>query len=385
MPPYERTSPSQITTFELCQRRWRFGSIERLPQPQSPEAAAGEALHKEMENWELNGVTPTHPSCVAATQLPEVQAPPGDDSVLIEAKTTVPPLLISGVPVNGRVDRLDARDPVHPFVLDWKSKGRQLRPMTATKLSKDAQLLIYGAWTFELLPEAVDVVLAHGYLGREISSPYARIVKTEPLPRSYVVSAVAELAPTVEAMVHAAEVEDTLKLPANDSACNAFGTRCPFYERCFPTVTARLQSMFATGETDVSLLDKLKANAGAAAIPDPVPSTSATPKPATGATSSTAPAGTLTLYIDILPEKGVDNATRLEDEIARRTDVITKAHGVKTLFEKPLDFGKGKDLLVESFRSNPPTGIVLASSAGLYSAAIIEVLKPLAPVVCRGF
>jgi hypothetical protein len=181
--------------------------------------------------------------------------------------------------------------------------------------------------------------------------------------------------PTVEEMVAQSQVADAMDVEPNPKACNDYGKRCHFYSRCFPDANA--------GDI-MSLLEKLKSNTGAASIPDPVPSTSATPRPEAGATSSTAPAGTLMLYIDILPEKGIDNVVRLEDEIARRVDAITKAHNVKSLYDAPLNFGKGRDLLVETFRTNPPTGIVLASSSGLYSAAIIEVLKPIAPIVCRG-
>jgi hypothetical protein len=419
---YNRTSPSQITTWQLCRRRWHFGSVKYLPQPQSPEAEKGEDMHGEMEDLELEGIRPVHPSCRLAADLPEMRdAKPGDENIIVEAYTTKPPLMFIrdeaglyrvgaelqkgdkfSVGVKGRVDRLDARDPVHPVVLDWKSKGKTLRGLSPAKLELDPQLLLYGAWAMLLLPEAEDVVLAHGYLGREEEFPYAKVVKTRPLLRSVVLERTAMFGPQVEQMAKDAEVENTLDLPlpplspsGRRQACHAFGTPCPFLNRCFPTGTEAFSEAFAaTPDEDeevvpMSLLDKLQSQPGAASISTPPPSagpTSATAAPTPGSTDAAAPFALegLYLYIDIVAEKGPDaSVTRLEDEIAKRTEAILKEHGAKTLFDAPLNFGKGKNLLVESFRTNPPIGVVVASCHGI-SADILEVLKPHAIVVWRG-
>lgn len=379
--PYDKTSPSQITTFQLCERRWHFGSIKKLPQPQSPDAAKGEAMHKEMERWSLDGVMPTHPSCIEATTLEEVQAPTNHESILIEGKTTKPAFYLGTrkVLLNGRIDRVDARDLSNPLILDWKSKGKTLYALSRPKLAVDIQLNTYAAWLLTLMPDAEGVWLAHGYLGREEEYPYAKIVKTkEPVKRADVFKLMKTLDPIVDRMAELAEVDDTLSLPlppadasGRRQACHAYGMQCPFYSSCIGK------------EAEMPLLDKMQSQAGADKIPAPSPSTSVTPGPKSGATTGTGT--TLYVYIDTIPEKGVDSVVRLDDEIARRTEEIIKAHGAKTLFDPPLNFGKGRDLLVESFRKNPPTGVVLATSAGLYSAQIIEVLTPQAAAVWRGF
>lgn len=380
-PAYTKTSPSQIETFRRCKSRWYFGSILRLPQPQSPEAEKGEAMHREIEKWELEGVEPTHPSCKLAIALPDLVDSIANEAILIEWNTTkcADPTTIAGVILNGRVDRLDARDTDYPLVWDWKSKGKKLKGMTKAALAKDPQLISYAKAALGILPQAKGVRLAHCYIGRDEETPYAKPVITDPIDRADVDARFNELAPTVEEMAALSQVSDPQSIPKNTDDCWAFGSRCPFYDTCKP------HPLTPEKEEAMSLLEKLKANAGAASIPSPTPSTSATPVPEVGAASSTAPASVLTVYIDAMPEKGVTEFTRLEDEISKRCEAIAKAHGVKTIYEKPLDFGKGRDALVESFRTNPPKGVVVAKSAGLYSAAILEVLTPLAPVVWRGF
>lgn len=393
--PYVRTSPSQISAFRTCKRRWFFGSILKLPQPQSPEAAEGEAMHKELEAYERHGTLPTHPSCLEAIKLDGIADSVGHEHILIEANTFECSDDVkvwfggkdTGVILNGRIDRLDARDEEYPLVWDWKSKGKTLRPMSKKKLAEDPQLLTYAAWALNVIPTAKGVRLAHGYIGRDAENPYAKAVITDRISRETVLKSVQALDSTVLEMRAVSQLEDPMAVSIEDrdeNACNAYGQRCPFYDRCFQPGN---QLAAALGG-NVSLLDKLTAN-NTENIPTPTPSTApsatSTPAPTPGATSSTFPAASLVLYIDCVPEKGAVEFIRLEDEIAARTDAIIRAHNAKTLHDAPLNFGKGKDLLVESFRSTPPKGVVVATSAGLYAPMVLEVLKPLAPIVWRGF
>jgi hypothetical protein len=86
---------------------------------------------------------------------------------------------------------------------------------------------------------------------------------------------------------------EPLDLPPNYNACYEFGTICPFYGRCFPTVTHRFKAMFnddAPQGDDVGILEKLRANAGASTLP-PLPgatTTTAVPVSDASATSTAA-------------------------------------------------------------------------------------------------
>ena len=101
------------------------------------------------------------------------------------------------------------------------------------------------------------------------------------------------------------------------------------------------------------------------------------------------PVGDLYLYVDCY-DTSVKDTVRLEDEIARRTPEVLRQVAAKERrpeFEKAIDvreipYGAGTATLLASFKSNPPTGHVVASMVGL-SAQIVEVLAPLAKRVVR--
>lgn len=281
MAPYVKTSPSQVSTYKMCPRRWYFGSILKLPQgPQSPEATEGDRMHKQRENWQQYGIPPKHPSVTMTTSW---TAPPRTENILIEVKTTELELDVgdSKVAVNGRVDFTDATDPLHITVLDWKSKGhlKDFRVKTpslrvkkiaaaAIALETDEQLCFYGAWAFVKYPDAVDVVLGHGYMVRDEVNPDAELITTRPLPKTHVDGVIASIVPTLEAMKMDAQATRAEDVAIDTTACWAFGQRCPFYSNCTRPEQS-FGSMFGEPENDVTLLETLRLSPGASEIPDP--------------------------------------------------------------------------------------------------------------------
>jgi len=409
---YLNTSPSQITTFELCEARWGFGSILKLPQTQSPEAEYGEKVtHKQQEDYFLSGTLPTHPANRIALTWAEL-APPKTPGVEIEQWLSG--FKLAGLNVRGRVDYRDLRNRKAPLIIDWKSKGKPNNLKSEYELETDIQLNVYAGELLHKLPEAEAVSVAHGYIARSETQPWAQLVKTSPMPRETVQERLKSFEPVLESMKSAASKPEA-EWARNEKACYAFGRLCDFYNRCHG-VAEGLEAVDlepihtpvpVTGETSMSLKEKLEtikfekpAKSGAVGIiPPDAPRydlAKANEKagievriapPAKGETTSTgspSPGTTsgFELYVDCTPVPS-PTAVRLEDEIHRRTEVICRNHGTKSLHDKPLDFGKGKDKLADSFRAEPPSGVVLATTGGL-STAVIEVLVPLATKVVRG-
>lgn len=397
MPPFLSSSASQIGTFNECEQHWYNIHVLKMPVEQSPTAFAGEVLHKQAEDYTTKGTEPTHPSVKLALQY---LAPPKTPGVFAEFWLDAPKLYIkladgTLIKMNGKVDYRDERNPKLPKVYDFKSKEKLDRYLkTPRTLTKDVQVNVYGAWALEKYKEAEAVEFAHIYLIRPEELADVKFVGVE-VPREQILENVqAFIVPPLERMK---EVADGRTPPEkNYNKCSRwFGRECPFYANCHTATSDRLASMSFTapateGEVTVSLMDKLRATKDAeptiplpeafvgAAAPE-----SATPAPEAGNTSSTG-AG-FELYIDTVPTKGVTTYLRLEEEIHRRSEIICKAVGAKSLHEKPLDFGKGRDKLADSFRTEPPTGVVLATTGGL-STAVIEVLSglPTARKVFRG-
>lgn len=304
MAPYVRTSPSQRSTWDRCRRRWHYGSRQYLPQGESPYAAEGKEIHKQREDYQRDGKSPTHAS-VALTL--DWTPPPGTSGIVIETKTTDPAYKIGRTELllNGRIDYVDERNTVSPLVLDFKGKGpsftKELRTEKALdkirkQLEGDIQLNLYGAWILQKFPEAESVSYAHGYIGRLVDpknpekkiEPWAKYVETKPVPRKQILEYVATLEPGFEQMKLDAEA-DIESLPRNDDACFDYGERCPFYTVCKPTDGFKGLKFDDVKEEDVGLIDTLRKSPGASSIPDPkefVGTTTVTQVPTEGAASS---------------------------------------------------------------------------------------------------
>ncbi len=296
---YTRTSPSQRGTFDLCKRRWYFGSILKLPQPQSPEAAEGDKLHKQREDWQNHGIEPAHPS-VALTK--GMTAPPGTPGIEVEAKTTNPPLYIAGLLINGRIDFLDGRDPSYPSIIDWKSKGSLKGALSKRKLAEDTQLSIYGKWALVKFPSAAQVDIGHGYIVRSTETPGAKLVSVT-LTAEHINATVEAMIPGFNEMKRYSQAAsaDEVPIPEVDhngriNACWAFGQLCPYIKQCQPLKDATFETMFGDDGEDMSLISKLKEQPGLSAIPDPadfVGTPNATPAPVAATETPTGPKKTL--------------------------------------------------------------------------------------------
>src|SRR3990172_4188278 len=66
--PFAQKSVSALRDFDTCRRTGLLKNIVVLQPPQHPKAAAGEALHREIENWILHEKPPGHPSVAYAVE-----------------------------------------------------------------------------------------------------------------------------------------------------------------------------------------------------------------------------------------------------------------------------------------------------------------------------
>ncbi len=238
---YVASSASQISTFGECEEHWFNASILKMPVPSTDAASAGDAVHKEMENYSVAGTEPKHPSAILAKAW---LAPPKVKGVWVEQWLQDPNLVIGGVRLRGRVDYIDARDPKVPYVLDFKSKGKfDAYLKTEHQLEVDTQLNIYGAWMLLKVPVSEAVAFAHGYILRDEFNPDVRLVKTEPVPREKILDRMKEVEPTLARMKEVAA--GTVTADKNYKKCDRwFGGACPFKSKCFPADASPFASVF---------------------------------------------------------------------------------------------------------------------------------------------
>ena len=95
------TSPSQLSAFKLCRRRWWRESVNGERTPSGPAAERGSAIHAELEAYLGEGVAPV--DGVARSMLRALPAPGSIPRAQIEVDFSFTP---EGwpVPVRGRVE-----------------------------------------------------------------------------------------------------------------------------------------------------------------------------------------------------------------------------------------------------------------------------------------
>jgi len=355
--------------------------------PQSASQALGEAIHKQVEDYLLEGKPPDLPSVASAIDKGLVP-PTGGQYLVEEPKDYGMRLLCADVPVKGRIDLL-----VPPLagellvrVVDWKSASSFRYVPEPDVLTRDVQGVLYLKYAFENYPFATHGQFRHVYLLTKGTG--SKKVDADVVDRAFVEGQWSHIEQTVEEM----KATGTRPLPvvaqtqANLSHCSNYGG-CSFRDRCPAASKGLVESMFeaekaatsaqsdgsSEGVTMSTLAEKLKARKAAtqSIIPPDAPGGDKVPETAEGivapvpvveapvveapiveapvveapvvetlvveapvveapVVAQAAASEDLTLFIDCYPEKATFETLRaLEDEIAARTPSLL-AHLQKT-------------------------------------------------------
>ncbi len=161
------TSYSALSTFEICERRYRYAYIDRLPRRPSPARAAGAALHRAVAGESLSAGDPDAPD---ASDLPgDVEAAlAGHEHWLAsyrasrfasrQAQVVEHPFALAldaGV-IRGTIDRIDRLPDGSVEIVDFKTG----RARADEELEADLQLPIYALAAGQLLDLAPDRIRA---------------------------------------------------------------------------------------------------------------------------------------------------------------------------------------------------------------------------------
>lgn len=228
----KHVSASQISTFELCQRKWWYEKIAGIKPPPSESTAVGESIHTQIEQYyETNGaVLPAHASARDLLQRPEIPQPgPG---LLIEVpRNRQMSITYADVPVQGRIDLLNLRQLPDGLVtvVDWKSAGSTRYLKKPQELADNTQLTTYGKWVFDTYPEATHVSYVHGYVFTRKTG--SKVVPTPPLPKEQVLDTASDIDRTVGEMKRVARLTEAQDVLPTLDACDAYGG-CPYQSRC---------------------------------------------------------------------------------------------------------------------------------------------------------
>ena len=260
------SSASQVSTAELCLRKWAFRKIDKIESPPNKYAAFGSRVHKLLEEWFKDGTPPpnTAEGRVARNILGHLP-PPQTPGILVERKID---LMLGGVPMVGYVDLSILEGRERPFVSDHKTTSGLQWALAADDMHNDVQCSIYA---YEAMvrtnSKTVDVQWTYGTRDGKRSLPVSRKLSLDEIrPR---------LKRTAETVANLRDIFNEqipgLELPYDAAGCEAYGG-CPYQSICNLTPQERMQSIMSQKNTESAFLAKLRAKKGnGATTPTPHP------------------------------------------------------------------------------------------------------------------
>ena len=232
-----RISPTALSTWRGCARRWWYEYVAGLRPPSGPAAELGTAVHAAIETYLLGGDWPAGRAAGIARagvrRLEDLRSQVAAGRAVVEASTP-DGLTIGPLPLRGRIDYYcaDPGDGV-PHVVDFKTTSDVRRRLAEVELSTDPQAAIY-AWA--MAPGAPVVRVEHLVLATRGTAEAVPVEAT--LTRAAIEEIVGHAADDAGQMARAAAEGDGEAVAPTLTACARYGG-CPHASRCSASPTSR--------------------------------------------------------------------------------------------------------------------------------------------------
>lgn len=339
-----RTSVSQINTFDLCQRKWWYDKVGKLPRKTGVAQNLGTEIHAQIEHYLTTGEDVL--GTIAAEGKEFLPAPSSD--LLIETPLTNPEMTSHGVLWRGFVDCVVPG--TVPEVIDWKTTSSIERyAKHASALREDVQTTTYAEWIARKF--GVDQVKVSLVYFQTKGARCAEKVSTV-LDLTVIRDVWQKTEAKVAAQKIVARETDPTNVEGNTEACTAYGG-CDFASVC-PLSPSRRFSM--------SLIDRLNGNK---TTPAPLPSE----PPVAGVLAGDCVSGETYKY-DTLAVKCVGTAGKWT--------LFTYDNGTVLRLAKDVFVGAGPRSAAD--KEEAPSPVVSTTTAPPAPAAdLVSVLPPDAP------
>lgn len=227
-------SASSIELYRSCPRKWYYRYLLGHRGETTEAMLRGTKVHEVLEEYLLNGTTPSGRSQVVKIATPGIELLPARNpkEQRVEAPLTDFEIPNLPVPFKGFIDLLDLTDGVH--ILDHKTTSRLDRwAKTEEELAVNTQLIIYARHVLEHYQDADEARLTHVYY--QTKTPYGAKRVSVVVKREEVYARFNEILETVEAMLEASanSIDSTAK---ESGFCYAYGKRCEHYTDCHYTL-----------------------------------------------------------------------------------------------------------------------------------------------------
>lgn len=241
-PPDFVVSATQISTFELCPRKWALRWLEGVESPPNKYALLGIETHGHLENWLRQSLVPGSDEKgaeLARALIPYLPPPQIVDPQNVELDQYYN---LCGVKFNLKVDLFMPKWGEAPRVFDHKSCGDLKWALASDQLASDVQASLYGGWALHKT-QASFVDLQWNYVrtkGAVTVLPVVARVRgrdiQERLGKS--LESARKMRVIAESGVRGMDV------PFDARGCSAFGG-CPHQQRCNLSPHQRLVSIVA--------------------------------------------------------------------------------------------------------------------------------------------
>jgi hypothetical protein len=253
-PPDLHVSPSQLDTWNGCNRRWAADKILGYRSPDTPATDFGRLVHACGENWSRDATPPDLMSEAGKVFRPALVQIPGPklDGVIPEREVHwtspggVPWLFLKdlegvGWGQSGDPPVLQSRTG-HVTIWDYKTFSRpEFNKTPHDLIHTNPQGIVYAAHAF-LERQAETVQLRWLYLAK-VGAKRCLPVIADPV-KSECLNRFSLLEQTAHVMLgHRVARTNPLELAPDPKYCRAFGKECPYAGPCNPTPEERLRAI----------------------------------------------------------------------------------------------------------------------------------------------
>lgn len=251
-------SASQISTYRDCPRKWAFDKIDKIPREDTPATKFGKEAHTVMEHYGRTGETPikslmTAPERAAyevikhnttagfkedgiyleGTDFKGVPAPSCDD----DGKFAIMIPESKDLALHGYIDYMDARNPRHIIVKDYKFLKSDRYIKNSEMLAVDPQCLIYSYYAFSVYPQCTSVTFGHEIGIKETPPRHKRTSIAVTKNALFFMNGMRKIFDTCKAI--AAEHRKVRKrFKKETSACFMYGG-CSYKDKCKPNLSKK--------------------------------------------------------------------------------------------------------------------------------------------------
>lgn len=235
-------SATQVSTYELCPRKWAFRYIDGVESPPNKYAELGIDTHGHLEQWLRAAVVPVgsdKSAQLAQALIPFLPPPQIVDPLNVELSQYY---TLCGVTFNLAVDLFMPKWGERPRVFDHKTCGDLKWALTADRLPGDVQGSLYAGWALHKMA-APEVDLQWNYVCTKGA------IKTLPVVATVTGRQIQErlgksLESAREMRVIAESGARAMQVQYDARGCSAFGG-CPHQERCNLSAQEKMQSIAA--------------------------------------------------------------------------------------------------------------------------------------------